>query len=126
MSNLLKKSRDNHTASGILIDNGLHSTSVHCSYYRCVQHMLHIINEHFADERQDWSAGSHNYLIKRVGSALKERDDRKATSFNNDIQRLKKLRVKADYEPVLMDGYSSREAQRLSEGIVNTFNQLLK
>lgn len=88
--------------------------------------MLHIINERFADERQDWSAGSHNFLIKRVGTALKERDDRKATSFNNDIQRLKKMRVKSDYEPVLMDGHTSREAQRLSDGIVNTFIQLLK
>lgn len=98
MSNLLRKSRNNEAATAILIDNGLYATSVHCSYYRCFQHMLHL-QAHIlpSNVREDWSQGSHNGLINRMGAEIRQRDSTASVDFNNAILKLKKLRNKADY-----------------------------
>jgi len=126
MSELLKKSRDNHTASGILIDNGLYSSSVHCSYYRCVQHMLHKSTTMLPPVRDDWSQGSHNDLINKVRDLIKIKDPDASLQFTNNIFRLRKMRVQADYHTVLFDAQNCREALRTSDGVVKLFNALLK
>lgn len=125
MSNFLQKSQNNDTASGILIGNGLYATSVHCSYYRCLQHMMHLQKQRFTTNiREDWSQGSHNDLINRVGKEIRLKDATASVNFNNDILKLKKLRNKADYEEPMFDAGSSREAQRMAAGIVQLFQKV--
>ncbi len=126
MSNLLKKSQENEIAAGILVDHGLYSSSVHCSYYRCVQHMLHICKTMLPHVRDEWSQGSHNDLINKVRDLIKRKDPNASLEFNNDIQRLKRMRVQADYQTVAFDAQNSREALRTSDGVVKLFNVLLK
>jgi len=126
MSKLLKKSQENETAAGILIDHGLYSSSVHCSYYRCVQHMLHISTTMVPQVRDDWSQGSHNDLINKVRDLIRRKDPSASLEFNNDIQRLKRMRVQADYQTVAFNAQNSREALRTSDSVVKLFNMLLK
>lgn len=125
MSNFLQKAQNNDNASGILIENGLYATSVHCSYYRCFQYMMHLQKHSFTTNvREDWSQGSHNDLINRVSREMRVKDAVASVNFNNDILKLKKLRNKADYEEPMFDAGTSREAQRMATGIVQLFQRV--
>lgn len=124
MSNLLQKSRNSETAAGILVGNGLYAISIHCTYYRCFQHMLHIQERHFrSGERSDWTQGSHNALINLVGQELKARNNNDYIEYNRGITKLKGLRVQADYKERMFDMEVSREAIRLADVIVQLFRK---
>ncbi|MEO8589812.1 MAG: hypothetical protein ABI432_10615 [Flavobacteriales bacterium] len=126
MSNLLRKSQQNDAASGILIANGLYATSIHCSYYRCLQYMLHLHpHELPRGQPDDRTQGTHNVLIAIIGQKLREKDTTASVNFNNEIQKLKKLRTQADYQEPMFDASTSREAQRMASGIVQLFQKVL-
>jgi len=47
--------------------------------------------------------GSHEILINKIGTHLKNISSQDARNFNNNIGQLKKLRRKADYENSQVD-----------------------
>ena len=76
MSELKKKSDSNMMSAQYLIDRGNFAPSIHCSYYSCVQLMLHILRSEYnkteddvVSESQQGSqdeGGFHNWLINFI------------------------------------------------------------
>lgn len=105
MSILKKKSDENQNSAQILLSNNLFSSSIHCSYYSCVQLMKHILFEEGLTEmelknRQDASGRNlHEFLINHFIDGL--RQDNLYKQYRNTIVKLpdlKHLRVNADYK----------------------------
>ena len=88
--------------------------------------MLHLYPEALPQsQRDERTQGSHNNLINAVGAKMRAKDQAASATFNNEIQKLKRLRVKADYEDTMFDAALSRDAQRLASGIVKLLQRIL-
>jgi hypothetical protein len=117
MSELSNKAEINIDAAKKLLDSTHFCSSVHCSYYSCVQLMKHIIihkigmsEENISlEEKRSPMLGSHGLYINLTLTYLKsnvKRDDWKL--FNDEIVKLKRARRDADYIDVTIDYDSSR------------------
>jgi hypothetical protein len=71
MSHLLTKSMQNLESADILINANMFSSSVHCSYYSCLQLCKHVLISDmgmtFAEvENMTKGKSSHNIIIKAL------------------------------------------------------------
>ena len=135
MSYLKTKSEHNLLAAEILIKNGLHAPSVHCSYYGSFQLSKYVLQEFFGidykkqeDElnqlKQDKSGvtGSHEYVIIKLGAEIRNCSKEAYLTFTNNIKELKKFRIESDYNDIPVSYEQSKKSLRLSTELV----QLLK
>jgi len=126
------KSESNLKSAGILISNNHHASSVHCSYYSCVQLILHIfINDFKKTEdqiNQESQLGSknengyHNWIRNQILREFFTRDYNAGTDFNKFIGNLMNARVKADYKNISIEAKHSKQALSYA----NTIIELLK
>ncbi|WP_338762030.1 HEPN domain-containing protein [Bernardetia sp. ABR2-2B] len=103
MSHLKKKSKDNLKAAQKLIDEGFYASSIHCSYYSCLQFIkfIYIEDEDFITDCNNKEKNSHNIIINKVLDEICEKADYKEEiRINKFLQDLKKTRVDADYNEV--------------------------
>lgn len=108
MSELKLKSSENFKSSDILIKQRLFASSVHCSYYSCIQNMLHILRSDFkkTEEQIDSESkagsqdesGFHNWIINFFIREFFIRNHRDGREFSNFIGQLKGFRIKSDYK----------------------------
>lgn len=135
MSHLKIKSEHNLLAAEILIKNGLHAPSVHCSYYSCFQLSKFALKEFVGIdyEEQDkelnqlkqnnkGKIGIHEFVIKRLGTEIKSYSNEAFLIYTNNIRLLKTFRIKSDYLDKHITDEQSKESLRLSSEII----QLLK
>jgi hypothetical protein len=115
------KSQQNETAAQLLRDNGLYASSIHCSYYRCIQLMVHLlVNKNYItkeelDESTDGGKSSHNFLISKIALTLyKKNQNTKANDFKRTITSLRLNRTDADYKNLEITGEISEESQKSS------------
>ena len=130
MSHLLTKSQENLQAAQILKNRSLFASSIHCSYYSCVQLMKHTLMQKMnktSDEIDTESngEGSHQWLIKEIFNILffDKNDWNTANNFNIGVNELKKLRMKADYKNKLIvasDSQNGIEKANNTNSILNT------
>lgn len=106
---LLKKSEQNIISAKLLKDNNLFASSVHCSYYSCVQRMLNIVHVHMGSDKDDLknkckinATGSHVIMANEVKLELfrVSMNDSESQFFSNNIGNLKRNREAADYHQV--------------------------
>jgi hypothetical protein len=107
MSYLLSKSNINiKSANCLKEEKNYYSSSVHCSYYACVQTAKHIL---LFDLSYSLSAifegmknkkGFHNYYIKEIFNNLKTTSLSDARNFNSKIRDLRNIRNESDYEDI--------------------------
>lgn len=126
MSLLLHKSNENCRSSELLIEQSFYSSSVHCSYYSCVQLMIYILinkegksEEDIKTEQENVGKNFHVYLINTFITKL--RNDRTYHYYRNTIGKLtelKILRVKADYKNAEILESEATEANTLSKRII--------
>lgn len=105
MTYLKEKSDNNVKSAQSLINQSLYSSSVHCSYYSCVQLMLHILRSDLSKteaqiEREQRGQSFHNWLINLIKLEFDGRDPSQSRTFYSTIGQLKALRVKADYKNI--------------------------
>lgn len=122
MSILENKSIENHAAGLILISQNLFSSSVHCSYYSCIQLMkyLLLLNEGKTEEelylmQQTAKQNLHEFLINYFIQQLRENNV--YTVYRNSIGKLtqlKALRNDSDYKEIIIDETKARLASDLS------------
>jgi len=115
----IKKSDDSFKSTNKLIAESLYNTSVHCSYYSCIQMALHIINNKIGMSIADIDAGtnskgSHNWVIGIITQSLQSSKRREARKFNDSIQELKRQRVIADYKEEQILHLKAQELRQLS------------
>lgn len=106
---LKRKSEENIEAAGYLIngDKQFCASSVHCSYYSCLQFIKHILNYNCGinygtqDEagKRYQNGGSHNYLFHELANQLRLKGISAEIIKNTDenLKTLKRNRKNADY-----------------------------
>jgi uncharacterized protein (UPF0332 family) len=109
MCYLEQKSEENIRAAEHLIAQGCYTSSIHCSYYACIQRMLNffyaIKNYDKAGVDADAQAitsitrkGLHEAYIEMIGKEFSNKNRaRDKADFMNRISALKKERTKSDY-----------------------------
>jgi hypothetical protein len=122
MSILESKSSENHAAGLILINQNHYSSSVHCSYYSCIQLMKHILllNEEKTEQelfkkQQSASQNLHEFLINYFVRQL--RVNNLYAQYRNTIGKLTELKVlrnDSDYREVVIDETKAKFASDLS------------
>ena len=131
MSELLIKHGQSCTAAEQLIQkHSLFASSVHCSYYSCIQLTKYIIihkapgYDRVVFNTAVQNVGSHVYLTRIMkeilidaGASIGEAQD-----FEDTLTGLKRLRVKADYDEYHINKTTSEDAFTRSEKV----NTLLK
>jgi hypothetical protein len=120
MSHLLDKSEQNKKTALYLITDSpqlCYPASVHCCYYSCLQKIIHLFEEYYdlsqteVKERvRGGKGGSHGYYIKEIGGLLLKSDKRDAFNIRNDLEQLRELRIKADYEDEKITEDMARQA----------------
>ncbi len=111
------KSEFNKAAANLLLNNQLYAPSVHCSYYMCVQLMLHILFHKKKIQKADFDSdmkkrrdGTHGHAIYLIGLDLIKIEKDSYKRFQALIPKLKEYREKSDYtdQPVLQQmGYDA-------------------
>lgn len=127
MSAFREKSKINFSAAATLQkQHSLYDPSIHCSYYACVQEMLHVIftklgktQEEFNNERYAEGKGTHVWASKLIGTALQKKEWKEFKYFQKHFFELKDLREKADYSEKKGSRDDSEEAYRLSGTLMN-------
>ena len=136
MSYLKIKSEHNLSAAEILIKNGLHAPSVHCSYYSSFQLSKFALKEfsgidyqkqeeeelNLLKQTKSGKIGTHDYVINRLGNEIRNCSKEAYLTFTNNIKELKKFRVESDYDNITVTSEQSTKSFRLSTELV----QLLK
>lgn len=119
MSNWLIKSETNFKATNKLNNDLYYCSSIHCSYYSCVQMMFHLLSNYLNKTDQQISnesyygglaeKGLHIWLIKTVFNEFTDTID--ANNFNSNINDLRILRGKADYKNKIIIQREAEEAR---------------
>lgn len=126
MSILENKSNESHAAGVILINQNHFSSSVHCSYYSCIQLMKHLLL--FREEKTEQelfkmqklaNQNLHEFLINHFIEQLK--DNNMYFSYRKSIGRLgelKVLRINSDYKEIIINEAEAKFASDLSLNIL--------
>jgi len=130
MDELKHKSQFNMDAANFLIEKNLYASSVHCSYYSCIQLAKHVllnklgITEQILKQNYTKPIGSHNIIREAIIKELKSRtNDRfKITQFNTKFGIVKQLREESDYHEVVIDSKKATDSVKHSTFI----NEILK
>jgi len=128
---LKNKSIDNLEAADLLIQNGKYASSVHCSYYSCLQLMKYVIYKYIGkpysmqDEetkmcgkQNRYKKSSHEYLIDEIGQSLCRRGGEVlANNVRRNFIKLKENRNISDYYNIKIDERIAKTAKDFSINI---------
>lgn len=133
MSGLLDKSKKNRTAAELLLKQSLPDSSVHCSYYACAQHMLHVLffkngidQTAFYAEARNNKQGTHGWAAKQIELALGQKSREDFKWFQRTFKEFKLLREKADYQVDAITVDEGLTALSKSDSISNLLTQHFK
>jgi hypothetical protein len=126
---LLEKSKSNFDAAMHLKSSGFYCSIVHCSYYSCIQRMLHIKQVFFNESPEDLmnrcereGKGSHVILTNEIKNALRDKGNySECQTFNSILGTLKRNRTDADYNDVQI----LKEKSEASIGFAAKINSIL-
>lgn len=130
---LVEKSNKNIESARLLMEEELWNSSVHCSYYACLQIIKQIVynlkTKRIAD--QQLSRGdTHRYLIQCMVSDLAGKAYRDGgmlqIDFQSKISELKGRRESADYSETIINEVDSDAAQNLAVDLIDYLNQIYK
>jgi hypothetical protein len=120
MGILKDKSLESIGAAGVLIQAKCFASSIHCSYYSCLQYILDVFHEDLNISEKDLQeeytlyvkeekendgddSGRHNFYINKIGRELFKRMDKDKNTYQhmNDftsmIHKIRRKRTDADY-----------------------------
>ncbi|WP_337043659.1 hypothetical protein [Emticicia sp. 17c] len=135
MSSFLKTKSDQNIqiAHSILsTNNGCYASSIHCSYYSCVQLMLHILRSHFGQTDSEVSAesesakgGLHLWLIKKIAAEYEVSTNKyDARELKQKLHQLKKTRGTSDYENVEITQSTAQRALQQANNINSSLKRI--
>jgi uncharacterized protein (UPF0332 family) len=131
MRHLKNKSELNLGAAELLHQYSYYSSVVHCAYYSCIQLMKHTWLNSMGKSDNDLrnlnnssSQGSHEVLINQIKIFIQSKSQN-GRVCNRDILQLKRLRVNADYDEILIDSKKSNESLILSKSSLNILKKCI-
>lgn len=131
--NLKQKSEDNLKAAQLLHDERLCNSSVHCSYYSCLQMMKHYlcnISNISYDDQADCCGlemGTHKFVYSYFLKILKNKKiiPNDFVTFNTNYTLLKLKREKADYTNKMIGTRESEKSINALNNIIEIFNSYI-
>jgi len=131
MGHLKNKSELNLGAAELLHQYSYYSSVVHCAYYSCIQLMKHTWLNSMGKSDNDLrnlnnssSQGAHEVLINQIKIFIQSKSQN-GRVFNRDILQLKRLRVNADYDEILIDSKKSNDSLILSKSSLNILKKCI-
>jgi len=131
MRHLKNKSELNLGAAELLHQYSYYSSVVHCAYYSCIQLMKYTWLNSMGKSDNDLrnlnnssSQGSHEVLINQIKIFIQSKSQN-GRVFNRDILQLKRLRVNADYDEILIDSKKSNDSLILSKSSLNILKKCI-
>jgi hypothetical protein len=131
MRHLKNKSELSLGAAELLHQYSYYSSVVHCAYYSCIQLMKHTWLNSMGKSDNDLrnlnnssSQGSHEVLINQIKIFIQSKSQN-GRVFNRDILQLKRLRVNADYDEILIDSKKSNDSLILSKSSLNILKKCI-
>jgi hypothetical protein len=131
MRHLKNKSELNLGAAELLHQYSYYSSVIHCAYYSCIQLMKHTWLNSMGKSDNDLrnlnnssSQGSHEVLINQIKIFIQSKSQN-GRVFNRDILQLKRLRVNADYDEILIDSKKSNDSLILSKSSLNILKKCI-
>jgi hypothetical protein len=131
MRHLKNKSELNLGAAELLHQYSYYSSVVHCAYYSCIQLMKHTWLNSMGKSDNDLrnlnnssSQASHEVLINQIKIFIQSKSQN-GRVFNRDILQLKRLRVNADYDEILIDSKKSNDSLILSKSSLNILKKCI-
>lgn len=78
MNGFLEKTRQSLTAAQVLLDKSLYANSVHCSFYGCLQTILHVLfvklkrdKDKFEVDLKFKKTGTHQHAFELIQKEIK-------------------------------------------------------
>ena len=138
MPELLKKSIQNFSAASLLIENELYASSVHCSYYSCLQKLKNVISQAYNIEYDELETerrqlnrknisrnlATHEFLIDRKLLDLIRRE-RKDHRLINEINDIKLYRTTSDYDNIAISGTEAEAVLFKTQKAIEKLNTLI-
>lgn len=134
MDRIKEKSGFNLDAAELLITKGFHSSSVHCSYYACLQFLKHSL-KNFFDFSYDYiegecvnsRLGTHGYIINATLNAYKSKTDlRTYQDTKRLVNDLKEFRENSDYFNIQISVDDSEKSLKMSREVIHEIKTKLK
>ncbi|MFK7983323.1 MAG: hypothetical protein AB8G86_25300 [Saprospiraceae bacterium] len=122
MNKFQKKSENSFQSGDLLKKAAQYDNCIHCYYYACVQLMTLVREKDVVVKRnftQNRALGVHQQLITSIAPDLSVKSIVDFLQFNNEIQLLKRLRSKGDYEEKNISSSEAEEAALYSENLLN-------
>jgi hypothetical protein len=120
------KSKQSHLAFEVLYEKELYASSIHCIYYHCLQLSKYVLCVYcgidYDEQKKEGGNTSHDYVRKKImDDLLSATPDYASSDFGRYFNRLKKLRVRADYS---IQGISKSDASS-ARGLAKCLNNIL-
>ena len=124
------KSLENLKAAQKLIDCGMYTTSIHCSYYSSFFSMKYFLHNHprrslsYTTQNSYKEKDSHTYISDEVFKRII--DSRDARYFRTEYRILKEDRKRADYTDEQFTDSESLDSIQRSKNIQATLKKVLR
>jgi len=126
-----EKSNQNLLSAGYLIKKKSYCSSVHCSFYSCLQTMFHclftkkkITRKEFIAKSKHSGVSSHVQASKLIGNEIANNDFKDYKWFQKQFPELKYLREKADYSDEIIVQEEVHDALNKANSIIYLINKI--
>ena len=131
MNVFAKKSSDMMDAAEVLQDSSCFTSIPHCAYYACHQIVRSIWFNVLGKDEDDIDnaisnsstrTGVHEVLNNEITQHILSINQNDGLSFKNEIAKLKKLRIDADYQEIVINQNEATKAINYAKNIIRTLN----
>ncbi|PJC62847.1 MAG: hypothetical protein CO022_02365 [Flavobacteriales bacterium CG_4_9_14_0_2_um_filter_32_27] len=130
---LKKKSESSIGAAKALNEINYYSSSVHCSYYSCLQLIKHILlhkykksEDELRNEQEKSGKPSHEYLINSILIKIRDVSPINFRDVSRELPALKMARIDADYKEIEIKKGMSEDAFDKATELLTTLNMAFK
>ncbi|RAJ04074.1 HEPN domain-containing protein [Chitinophaga skermanii] len=126
-----EKANQNLISAKLLIDKHIYCSSVHCSFYYCLQNLLHVLftkkkydKAQFIADTKNNNTGTHLQASKLIGIEIAKVNMEDYKWYQKHFPELKKLREKADYSDEFIAQEEVHEALNKAQSIATLVNKI--
>ncbi|MBC7744433.1 MAG: hypothetical protein H7096_04960 [Flavobacterium sp.] len=133
MSNWLNKSNTSSNVAQNLCASKHYDVAIHCSYYSCVQLMLHYLEFYFGLEqneidnmlnpKQNGGDGLHKALGNYYYNSIDQKDEDDAFKFSNVLGKIRRHRITADYQKTISNPDNFNNCDKWQSEITDILNK---
>jgi uncharacterized protein (UPF0332 family) len=131
MNGFLEKAKLNLIAAEVLLEKSLYASSVHCSFYACLQVAFHVLfvilkqdEKKVLNDMRQKKKGKHQHVSDLIVEEIVKKNRKDAEWFSRNFSELKTLRVKADYKDETISLDEGQDALNTTNAINNLIKKI--